>query len=401
MVIDGNTISLTATADVQMSLMTLVGFDNITVASATEIKREVKGLEVALVLDNTGSMSNNGKIDALKDASSSLLDILFDGKTVHDKLKVSMVPFVTTVNIGQNNAAYVDGLGAVDYEPDDWKGCVEARAYPDDTLDTAGQWPPYFWEAETYYAPSSSNNTRSSRCQNRYWQPPAPAVYPLPPLGDPYRTTMAPFPAGGTTYLDTSPNYTRGPNQACPQPLTPLTNRKADLEADVAQMTPWSGNGTMVNLGLAWGWRTLSPEEPFTEGKDYDDEEWTKAIIVLTDGENYLSSVSSRCTGTNPRYNSQYTGYGYVSDGRLETTTSRNAAIDTLNDRTAEACENIKDKDIVLYTITFQVNDQATIDLFSACATSPSHFFNSPSNADLETVFQAIATELRTLHISR
>lgn len=401
MTIVDNTITLTATAQVQMSLMSLIGFDSIDVAATSEITREVKGLEVALVLDNTGSMSRNGKIGALKSASNKLLTILFGNKPVHDKLKVSLVPFVTTVNIGQDNASYLDNPGAYDYEPDDWKGCVEARPYPDDTLDSGGLWTPYFWEAETYYSPTSTRPTQSSSCQNRYWRPPAPALYPLPPLGDPYRTTMAPFPAGGRTFLDTMPFTTLGPNQACPQPLSPLNNRKSDLESDIARMTPWSGNGTMVNLGLAWGWRTLSPEAPFTEGKPYDDTEWTKAIIVLTDGENWVSPGDDRCEDTNPRYNSQYTGYGYLSDGRLGTTTSTLAAIDTLNDRTAETCENIKAKNIILYTITFQVNDQNTINLFSNCATSPSHFFNSPSNADLTEAFKTIATELRTLHISR
>ncbi|NQV22543.1 MAG: pilus assembly protein [Rhodospirillales bacterium] len=401
MTIVDNTITLTATAEVQMSLMSLVGFDSIDVASVTEITREVKGLEVALVLDNTGSMNSSGKIDALKDASNDLIEILFGSKPIHDKLYVSLVPFVTTVNIGQANSSYVDNLGAFDYAPDVWKGCVEARDYPDDTLDSGGLWKPYFWEAETYYAPTSRNFTRSSSCKNRYWKPPAPAVYPLPPLGDPYRTTMAPFPAGGTTYLDTSPINTLGPNQACPQALTPLTNVKQNLLDDISQMTPWMGNGTMVNLGLGWGWRTVSPEAPFTEGKPYDDTEWTKAIIVLTDGENRLIGNSSRCEGTNPRYNSHYTGYGYLSDGRLGTTSSSGAAETQLNDLTAEVCENIKAKNITLYTITFQVTDPDTITLFTNCATSPSHFYNSPSNAELQDAFKTIANELRTLHISR
>ncbi len=122
---------------------------------------------------------------------------------------------------------------------------------------------------------------------------------------------------------------------------------------------------------------------------------------MLADGEKWVSQGDDRCEDANPRYNSQYTGYGYLSDGRLGTTTSTLAAIDTLNDRTAETCENIKAKNIILYTITFQVNDQNTINLFSNCATSPSHFFNSPSNADLTEAFKTIATELRTLHISR
>lgn len=53
-------------------------------------------IEVALVLDNTGSMRND--MQALRDAAESLAGFLLnlDGDTVH----VSLVPFVAQVNIG-------------------------------------------------------------------------------------------------------------------------------------------------------------------------------------------------------------------------------------------------------------------------------------------------------------
>ena len=45
-------------------------------AATTIIIRESKGLEVALVLDNTGSMGTT-KMNNLKSAAHSFLDILF------------------------------------------------------------------------------------------------------------------------------------------------------------------------------------------------------------------------------------------------------------------------------------------------------------------------------------
>jgi len=360
-------VQLSATASVETTFLKMIGINTINVVAHAKIIRETKGLEIVLVLDNTGSMANNGKIDALKIAAQDLLKILFGNEQTPDNLFMGLVPFVTTVNIGNTpeSQAFVRFPNPLHEYPDSvdtqWKGCVEARNTPNDVNDVyipgdaeQGEWPPYFWEAETYYR----SGTSSSSCQNRWWRP-SQNPSPIPPLPRPTgRSGDPPFASGlggpGTfRNLDITPNTTRGPNQACPQPLTPLTNDRATLESAIQQMTPWSGNGTMANLGAVWGWRVLSPGPPFSEGHPYDDPEYNKALVILTDGVNIFSSVSSRCTGTNPKYNSQYTGYGYASEGRLGTT-SRSAAQAALNDRLAQVCENIKATGVVIYSCSVQ-----------------------------------------------
>jgi Flp pilus assembly protein TadG len=70
-------------------------------------------IEVALVLDNTGSMRND--MDTLRDAAEELADMLLslDGDTVH----VSLVPFVAQVNIGPSLAhrVWLDQAGQAPY----------------------------------------------------------------------------------------------------------------------------------------------------------------------------------------------------------------------------------------------------------------------------------------------
>jgi len=413
MSINEGVIQLSATATVETTFLKMVGINTISVAASSKIIRETKGLEIVLVLDNTGSMANNGKIGALKIAAQDLVDILFGPEQRPDNLFMGMVPFVTTVNIGNTDVAQQfvrfpnpphEYPNAVDTA---WKGCVEARAMPHDVTDVyipgdaqQGEWSPYFWEAETFFR----SGTSSSNCQNRWWRPsqnPS-TIPPLPrPTGRSGDPAFALGLGGAGTFrnLDITPNTTRGPNQACPQPLTPLTNNRATLEAAIEEMTPCSGNGTMVNLGAVWGWRVLSPGAPFSEGRPYDDPEYNKALVILTDGVNILSSVSSRCTGTNPKYNSQYTGYGYASEGRLGTT-SRFAAQSRLNERLAIVCENIKATGIVVYTIVFQLNDTETLNLFRSCASAPDKFFNSPDNETLRAAFRAIGAELSNLRIA-
>ena len=57
-------------------------------------------LRVALVLDNTGSMADNGKMTALISATKSLLTQLQSAVTTNGDVYVSIVPFVKDVNLG-------------------------------------------------------------------------------------------------------------------------------------------------------------------------------------------------------------------------------------------------------------------------------------------------------------
>ncbi len=76
---DGQTVSITAQVDITTTFMKIANIDSFTVGAAAEITPGVDELEVVLVLDNTKSMDSNGKIDSLKTAATSLVDILFTG----------------------------------------------------------------------------------------------------------------------------------------------------------------------------------------------------------------------------------------------------------------------------------------------------------------------------------
>ena len=387
--IDDGVIQISATATVETTFLKLITLDTLTVRASSKIIRETTGLE--------------------------MVDMVFGSDDAPENLFMGLVPFVTTVNIGNT-----DVIEQFKREPDppniypegtadgQWKGCVEARNFPNDTNDVyiegdaeRGEWAPYFWEAETFNIFGQINTF----CTNRWWRP-SENPFQIPPLPRPTgRSGDPPFSSGlggpGTfENIDITPPSTGGPNKACPQPLTPLTNSRATLEAAISTMTPWFGNGTMANLGAVWGWRVLSPTPPFTEGKPYDDPKINKVLVILTDGVNIFSGVSNRCSFfANPRYNSQYTGYGYASEGRLGTT-NRFVAQQELNNRLASTCENIKAEGITIYTIVFQLNDITIQNLFRNCASDPEKFFNSPDNQQLSEAFRSIGAELRNLRIA-
>ena len=72
-----------------------------------------------------------------------------------------------------------------------------------------------------------------------------------------------------------------------------------------------------------------------------------------------------------------------------------------MDDRLSTVCEEMRDEDILVYTITFQLRGSATKRLMENCASGPVRYFDSPSNAKLEVVFKAIGAELSNLRIGR
>lgn len=101
------TITINATATIPTTFMRVVGISQVTVRADTVVKR--KGMELVLVVDNTGSMINKAKstdtktkIDAVKDAANVLVDAVYGNRETVENLWVGVVPYVAAVNIGNN-----------------------------------------------------------------------------------------------------------------------------------------------------------------------------------------------------------------------------------------------------------------------------------------------------------
>ncbi len=104
-------------------------------------------LEVALVLDNSGSMVTPGtgsgqkRIDLLKDAAKQLVDTLAQQaamiKQVDKPVQFGLVPFAASVNVGpgNGNASWMDteGLSPVSNENFDWSTLNAANKYAQQT----------------------------------------------------------------------------------------------------------------------------------------------------------------------------------------------------------------------------------------------------------------------------
>ncbi|MDJ1159573.1 pilus assembly protein TadG-related protein [Chelatococcus sp. SYSU_G07232] len=226
-------IFVTAEARVPAGFMSLFSQDSISVSAQTEATWGLKKIELALVLDNTGSMSSRNKMTELKKASKDLLNILKTASPEKGVIRVSVVPFATQVRM---DTAFVNKKAIIEFNPAgmnpgdkvneySWAGCLTDRDKSYDVDDTA----------------------------------------PDPVKG---RATL--YPA-----MRCVTNIAR---------VQPLTDDFAKLETVIDSMVA-TGN-TNITIGVAHGLATLSPHQPYTGAAAFGTEDLEKFMIVLTDGDN-------------------------------------------------------------------------------------------------------------------
>lgn len=93
------TITLRGTVAVQTYFMPLAGVSTVDVSAESVVRRGGADVEVAMVLDTTGSMAG-GRIEDLKDAAQELVGIVVNDVQTPYYSKVSMIPYSNSVYVG-------------------------------------------------------------------------------------------------------------------------------------------------------------------------------------------------------------------------------------------------------------------------------------------------------------
>src|SRR5581483_6282876 len=97
---NGTQVTATGSGTVPTLFLGLVGVNNIPITANSTVAWGMSRLRVALALDNTGSMADNGKMTALKTAAHNLLTMFKNAAKNPGDIYVSIIPFATDVNIG-------------------------------------------------------------------------------------------------------------------------------------------------------------------------------------------------------------------------------------------------------------------------------------------------------------
>lgn len=395
---DNTLITLTATAEVDMTFMQIFGQETATVSASSEITRENRGVEMVMVLDTTGSMAGT-KMSDLRTAATDMVDILFGDEDTMENLWVGIVPYVTTVNIGAHNTSWLRDYDEDRYTDEyphwetKWKGCVEARGqWPEDEAPGLNDEPPYTGDKSVATAEQLAT------------------TFPMYFWEDNWDNNW--IDDDGDVHLNQNAGYSdgnaKGPNIGCGNEVTPFTNTKSVAQDAVDELTYWRRGGTMSSQGLIWGWRMLSPKwrglwnhaDPSLP-LDYGAPLMSKAVIMMTDGVNEVFSPHS-----SPPGGSDYTSFRRIAEQRMgEGVNTKAEGISAVNAKFSAICTAMKEEGILIYTVTFRLGTSTAHNnartLFRNCATHPDFYFDSPDGATLRQAFRTIGDSLANLMISK
>ncbi len=417
-------------------------FTYISIDSDTQITRAASGdTEVALILDTTGSMASDNRIEDLKAAAKEFVDVLIREDQTDFYSKVAIVPYGGSVKVGSHALAArgpiaapksitainknsrvtitapdhgftdgafvrisgVNGMTQVNNTGENvyvvrnaTANTFQIRHVNESSGASTGSWVDSSgWST---YTNGGSIYCTTPGCQYNFF---------LSDSGDDWRlfqiTDCVSERTGVDAYTDQSVAaskvgrvYARldNPYVCPPSEVAGLTSDKEDLNDTIDDLAA-NGN-TGGHIGIAWGWYTVSPNFSDLFPGDsapaaYDNDEVAKSVVIMTDGE----------------YNSSYCN-GVVSQ---TSTSGSGGSSDKINcdapnghsyDQALALCDAMKDQGIVVYTVGFKIVDSVNArNMMRQCATSPAHEYLAEDGAALKRHFAAIAQAISQLHVSR
>lgn len=303
---NGDVVTVRASDTVDTFFAQVIGQETVKVSVESQAIQENRGLDLALVLDSTGSMGGR-KIATLKTSANQLLTTL--SRSGNPNIRTSVIPFSEYVNVGRpnRNKNWLDNQAI----SGQWDGCVGSR-------------------------------TASLR-------------------------NVAEFGGNAIPAVD---------GVQCTSSLQTLTQNVNKVRKTINDMN--AAGWTYMPAGLMWGLRTLQPEAPFTEAsRSLPNTTGTERVLVLmSDGDNTVR---------------------VVNDGPQHQGNDQGNGADAL---TASLCETVKNENITVYTIAYEIQGASTRRLLENCATSSNNFFDARNAADLENAFEQIANELSSLRLN-
>jgi Flp pilus assembly protein TadG len=338
----GSQVIVNASSNVKANFMGLMGVSQMRVAVDAQVMWGNSKMRVALALDTTGSMADDGKMDALKVATKSLLAQLKTAATNDGDVYVSIIPFSKDVNVGKSNynQTWVDFK-----DHGSWDG----------------------WDSENGDDVSSTTctkNGKKKKCTtSSSWVPDNHNTWNgcVTDRDQDYDTM--------NTTPSTSVQATLFPAEqydSCPAQLMALSYDWSALNAKVDSLFP-AGN-TNQGIGLAWAFQSLTAA-PFTIPTKNPNYKYSEIIILVTDGLN--------------------------TENRFSTSQS------SIDARELKTCANAKAKGIIIYTMFINTGGDPTQSVLQNCATDSGKYVEVKKSNQVLSAFNSIGTALSNLRIAQ
>jgi Flp pilus assembly protein TadG len=424
-----DTMYLEAWAELKPAFASVLGVNKVEVKVESEVTRVIgTNIELALVLDISGSMNSLNKINDLKTAAKSLIDtVVYDDQSEYYS-KIAIVPYSMAVNAG-SYATQVRGsvtaaktiTGATKANPvvvtSNGHGYNNGdRVYitgirgmtqiNNRVFTVAGKTTNTFQlsgvDGRNYstYTNTGSLWCTTAGCQYYYFMnASSPSVAVTLPI-----STCVSERVGTNVYTDAPPsttlvgrNYAATANPCLSNTIVPLSSDKTYLKNQIDGLVATGSTGGQVGVG--WGWYMLAPNWGYlwpsaSRPAAYGTEELHKIMVLMTDGE----YNSPHCNGVISK--DATSGSGNTAD-HINCNATNGGTAYTQSEHMCDAMK-AAGKDIEIYTIGFRVNDYPRgEDLMEYCATDASHFFTADNGEELQEVFEKIARNVKSIYLSK
>lgn len=349
------TVDATATANVALAFP-LFGADPVRkVGARTAAVYSDQKVEVAMMLDVTRSMADNGKLGDMKIAAKIAVDaFLGNQRAGHERVRVAIVPYANSVNVGTlaESSVFIE------------RSMADRKAAPANTAPRPVAMRP--------------DNCATERKDARYRYTDHGPEYSM--VNRDYLIDA---------FVD---RYDRSrwnePRRTCPAtPIVPLTVDSIALKSAIDSFRAVGGTGG--HMGVQWSWYMLSERWagvlPAASRPARLTDNVRKYAILMTDGEFNLSYFDA--TNRDQVYN---------GNGKRQT---RDAAV--------RLCREMKAQGIEIFTIGFALSGENTdahrtmSECASAGTPSRRYFYDVATGDELKTAFLEIAGSIESLYLSR
>ena len=364
-------VNATASTTSSTRFMKFMGVDELPVPAIGTAEERVSNVEISLVLDISGSMGRDSKLENMQDAAGVFVDTVLKEES-QDLISINLVPYTAQVNAGET----IYGELLTD-QRHNYSHCVDFD--PEDFSTTTLSFTKIYQQMQHF---ESSSNWSGSREVDSINNP-----------GCPKRS-----------YEDIYA-YSQTPD---------------DLKDRINQYRARAN--TSIHLGMKWGAAMLDPtfrsinQELSSNGEsdpafstrpaEYSDDETLKTIVLMTDGQNVDTYRIQ------PRFYSTPSLYADWSRFPLFFILNNFVPSSEWNEwrflkySSAEAdgflgsiCTAAKDQGVVVWSVGFEVTDFAA-GIMRNCASSPSHFFRV-EGVEISDAFEAIAKQINQLRLTQ
>jgi Flp pilus assembly protein TadG len=330
-------VVVTAAGVLPTSFMKLFGYKSTNVASTAEAAIGQRKVELALALDNTGSMGRLSKMDELKKATKNLINAAeVAAPAGSGMIKIALVPFDTEVNV---NPALYRNQSWLAFRED-----AAPRAFDDirPRMATKAAWTGCITDRGTGY---DANDKRVDMTRAESFHP---AV---------------------------------GCSSGALARLQPLTDNWNALRTAADSMRP--SGCTNITIGARFGMAALSPNDPIGGGVPFGTADVDKYMIVLTDGDNTQNRFVNGCGSS-----------GNTAD--IDTKTK--AMCDDIKAKSSRRdARGNPIPDVKVFTVRVMEGNRA---LLTNCATNASMYKEVNSASEIDAVFKDILREITRLRLT-